>query len=467
MSHCALNPYLPLDEYIPDGEPRVFGDRLYVFGSHDRSHGKRFCMNDYVCWSAPVDDLANWRCEGVIFRKLDSPNNPERAPMFAPDVVQGPDGRYYLFFGLGSALPPEEWIINVAVCDTPAGRYRYHGTIDLRPWSHDFFPFDPGVLVDDDGRVWLYYGFGSGDWRQGNRSLGGAVVELAQDMVTVLSGPKPTLPNKYTNQDAALQGHAFFEASSIRKIDDKYCFIYSSEVMHELCYAVSDRPDGGFVYQGVLISNADHGLNGSSAYHTWWGNNHGSLAKINGQWYIFYHRHTQQSTFSRQACAEKIVRLPDGRFLQAECTSCGLNPGPLPGEGWYSAAIAAQLHNGPDTGESGQCRSRGGAYIDEESHGGVKSHMIKRFSSTACAVYKFFAFRGKTRIRLRVRGRAQGALTIRAGQGSIDVPVALHSSSWQDIEGHFDFTGTAPLTLTYTGSGHLQLLGFELVPLKN
>ena len=27
------NPYLPAWEYIPDGEPRVFGDRIYVYGS--------------------------------------------------------------------------------------------------------------------------------------------------------------------------------------------------------------------------------------------------------------------------------------------------------------------------------------------------------------------------------------------------------------------------------------------------
>jgi hypothetical protein len=32
----AMNPYLPLWEYVPDGEPRVFGDRLYVYGSHER-----------------------------------------------------------------------------------------------------------------------------------------------------------------------------------------------------------------------------------------------------------------------------------------------------------------------------------------------------------------------------------------------------------------------------------------------
>ena len=102
MKKQAVNPYLPLDEYVPDGEPRVFDNRLYIFGSHDRSHGNRFCMNDYVGWSAPCDNLADWRYEGVIYRKTDDPNNPEKDAMYAPDVVKGPDGRYYMFYGHGS-----------------------------------------------------------------------------------------------------------------------------------------------------------------------------------------------------------------------------------------------------------------------------------------------------------------------------------------------------------------------------
>lgn len=66
MSGQAMNPYLPSYEYIPDGEPYVFGDRLYVFGSHDRFNGKLFCMNDYVCWSAPIDDLSDWSWRDII-----------------------------------------------------------------------------------------------------------------------------------------------------------------------------------------------------------------------------------------------------------------------------------------------------------------------------------------------------------------------------------------------------------------
>ncbi len=73
MKKQAFNPYMPSWEYVPDGEPHVFGDRVYVYGSHDRFNGMAFCMNDYVCWSAPVTDLSEWKYEGVIWRKKNDP----------------------------------------------------------------------------------------------------------------------------------------------------------------------------------------------------------------------------------------------------------------------------------------------------------------------------------------------------------------------------------------------------------
>ena len=70
MEKQVFNPYLPNDEYVPDGEPHVFGSRVYVYGSHDRFNGKAFCVRNYVCWSAPVDDLTDWRFEGEIYRSV-------------------------------------------------------------------------------------------------------------------------------------------------------------------------------------------------------------------------------------------------------------------------------------------------------------------------------------------------------------------------------------------------------------
>ena len=114
----VFNPYLPAGEYIPDGEPHVFGNRVYVYGSHDRFNAAIFCVNDYVCYSAPVDDLSAWRYEGVIYKKKQDPLNKLGIRLlFAPDVVQGVDGRYYLYYAydfLGR--------MGVAVSDKPQGR---------------------------------------------------------------------------------------------------------------------------------------------------------------------------------------------------------------------------------------------------------------------------------------------------------------------------------------------------------
>ena len=175
MKPQVFNPYLPSYEYVPDGEPHVFGNRIYLFGSHDRFDGAVFCLNDYVCWSAPVDDLTSWSYEGVIYRKDQDPSNqnnsnslPETSfwieprredslnpsgihAQWAPDVVQGSDGRYYLYYCCD--ILPE---VAVAVCDHPAGKYEFLGFVHhkdgqlLGDADSDLTQFDPGVFKDDD-----------------------------------------------------------------------------------------------------------------------------------------------------------------------------------------------------------------------------------------------------------------------------------------------------------------------------
>ena len=133
MKKQAFNPYLPSWEYIPDGEPYVFDGRVYVYGSHDFWNGYVFCMGDYVCWSAPVDDLGNWRYEGVIYPRNADPLNKEgKMCLYAPDVTVGPDGRYYLYYVLDKV-----GVISVAVCDTPAGKYEFYGYVVVSPTFPD------------------------------------------------------------------------------------------------------------------------------------------------------------------------------------------------------------------------------------------------------------------------------------------------------------------------------------------
>ena len=74
LSTSAQNPYLPLWEFIPDGEHYVFEDpdcpgklRVYIYGSHDNLITE-YCGRDQVVWSAPVEDLLHWRYDGIIFK---------------------------------------------------------------------------------------------------------------------------------------------------------------------------------------------------------------------------------------------------------------------------------------------------------------------------------------------------------------------------------------------------------------
>ena len=93
----SYNPYLPLWEYIPDGEPHVFGDRVYLYGSHDGFGGNKYCMNDYVCWSANVHDLKEWRYEGIIYRSSQDPRMPDgNRQIWAPDVARMEDTIYII-----------------------------------------------------------------------------------------------------------------------------------------------------------------------------------------------------------------------------------------------------------------------------------------------------------------------------------------------------------------------------------
>lgn len=370
------NPFLPLYEYIPDGEPHVFGDRVYHYGWHDKEGGDTFCMLDYVCYSAPVNDLTDWRYEGVIYQAKQDPRYPAPQYMYAPDVVQGNDGRFYLYYCMGGDYGQGGYQgpVSVAVCDTPAGQYEYLGVVKNPDGSPmlKYICFDPAVL-NDDGTIRLYYGT-QYDYEERNDFLtndfylqdeiemfgrsreeifsypdsimGPVMAVLSNDMLTVKEEAKHIIP--YRVKGTSFEAHPFFEGSSMRKVGKKYYFIYSSWQNHELCYATSDQPDRDFVFGGTIVSNGDIGYRGRDAQHklNMTGTTHGSIIEINGQWYVFYHRLTHKSDYSRQACAEKIRILEDGSIPQAEMTSCGLNDGPLSAEGTYPAVIACNLTNG-------------------------------------------------------------------------------------------------------------------------
>jgi len=470
MKKQAFNPYLPSWEYIPDGEPYVFGDRVYVYGSHDRFNGHAFCLNDYVCWSAPVDDLGNWRYEGVIYRKTDDPLNPDGSMcLYAPDVTRGPDGRYYLFYVLDKVS-----VVSVAVCDTPAGKFEFYGYVRypdgtrLGEREGDQHQFDPGVLTEGD-RTYLYTGF----CPRGDKSRRGCMATvLGPDMLTIVEEPVFVLPSEPYSAGTGFEGHEYFEAPSIRKRGDTYYLIYSSIVMHELCYATSQHPTKGFTYGGVIVSNADLHIDSYKPAEKpmyYGGNNHGSIVEIGDQWYIFYHRQTNGHHYSRQGCAEPITFREDGGIAQAEMTSCGLNGGPLVGRGEYPAYIACNLFCKDEELYIGTY----GAWMDgrfpkitqDGKDGDEEPGYIANMRDTATAGFKYFDCRGVKRVKIKVRGYAKGAFEVKTawdGPALGSIPVNF-TNVWKEYAADIAIPdGVHALYFTYRGEGNAQLASFTL-----
>lgn len=360
----AFNPYLPLWEHIPDGEPYVFDDpdnpgrqRVYIYGSHDALR-TMYCGRDLVVWSASVDSLNDWRYDGVIF-----------------EVTRDRDGKLLHKDGGGDVL----YAPDVAVRTLPDGSKEYYlypnnqaggrngmvaratrpdGPFEVINWSPDSptetvgdLRFDPAVLVDDDGRVYGYWGFGESN---------AAELDPAT-MATVKSGTEVVHNLVSALEDNKNIGH-FFEASSIRKIGDKYVFIYSRRAPegqwglpqsnYTLAYAYSDFPLGPYTYGGTIIDARGRDTDAEGKViptATPNGNTHGSIAEINGQWYVFYHRQTGTDEYARQAMVSPIeVSVepgPGGKvsISEAELTSEGFETDGLDPLRRYPAAIASHF----------------------------------------------------------------------------------------------------------------------------
>lgn len=407
--HGAGNPYLPLWEHLPDGEPRVFEDpdrpghyRIYIIGSHDLRYDS-YCGPDIRMWSAPVDDLSSWRDEGPIFTYA---VDGEWDVMYAPDLVEirRKDGRkeYYLYphsRGAGREAM-------IARGDRPDGPFT---PVNLTPDGKRTLPgsilgFDPSIYVeyvtdpsDPDYeigfRAYGYWGFQRSMAAQLDQSTMYSVrpgTEVIPYFMPAglrygeLRQPDVPYPCIWPGED--LGAFNFFEASSIRRIGNKYVTIYSGysgpdygvgSSNSALRYAYSDSPLGPWKSGGVLVDSRAPELNsdGTRIVTTNAGHNtHGSMEQINGQWYVFYHRPPRGFGFARQAMVApvKVVSderpvseggkvvitgydpfAPEGRrtvadsqgheYRGAEVTSEGFHIYGLPPYAYYSAGIACYL----------------------------------------------------------------------------------------------------------------------------
>ena len=323
----AQNPYLPLWEHVPDGEPRVFEDpdnpgklRAYIIGSHDVNYSA-YCGPDIRMWSAPVEDLSDWRDEGPIFSWF---VDGQWDTMYAPDLVEVKDkatGKktYYLY------PHSRGWRRTPMVCkgDRPNGPFT---PINLTEDGRQCLPgslidFDPSVFIENitdkkdkdyniGYRAYVFYGFQHStavELDQKTMYSQRPGTEIIDPFIPACSADGRLLDKAGSEYKALYKGQNpldfnFFEASSIRQVGNKYVMVFSGYSGKEyglgntnsaLRYAFGDSPLGPWRSGGVLVDSRGVVLNedGSKLITTNFGHNtHGSLQEINGQWYVFYHR---------------------------------------------------------------------------------------------------------------------------------------------------------------------------------
>ena len=283
--------------FTADPTARVFEDRVFLYASHDRDYATSYDMNDYHVFSS--DDLVNWQDHGVV---LDA-NDFWATQLYAPDCVyDSVNMRYALFFPNGGSN------IGVALSDKPYGPFT--DALD-RPLITPTYPgasvswcFDPGVLIDDDGQAYLYFGGGMPD--TGNNAR---VIRLNSDLISLKDESATTIivPD-------------YFEAPFTVKRNDKYYFTYSTnwENGHgiRIDYMMSDNPMTGWVYKGVVIENPPEN-NGD--------NNHHSLVEYKGQWYVFYHSRNLsnllgKTNHQRSVNIDRISFTENGEIIPATFT---------------------------------------------------------------------------------------------------------------------------------------------------
>ncbi|MBQ6965301.1 MAG: hypothetical protein IJP82_06385 [Bacteroidaceae bacterium] len=416
LTASAQNPYLPLWEHLPDGEPRVFEDpdspgkyRAYIIGSHDVTY-TAYCGNDIRMWSAPVEDLSQWRDEGPIFSyyvdgKWDT--------MYAPDLVEVKDkvtGKktYWLY------PHSRGWRRVAMVCkgDRPDGPFT---PVNLTPDGRacvdgSLIDFDPSVFIEnitdkkdpdfDKGyRAYVFYGFQHStacELDQNTMFSKRPGTELIDPFIPASSRDGKLLDKEGSEYKALYKGQNpldfnFFEASSIRQVGNKYVMVFSGYSGQEygvgatnsaLRYAFGDSPLGPWRSGGVLVDSRGVVLNedGSKLITTNAGHNtHGSLQEINGQWYVFYHRPPRGFGNARQAMVAPVkiewdkkpvaqggvvkitgydpyvkgnewtAKATNGdSYTGAEVTSEGFQIFGLPPYAYYSAGIACFMY-GPNS----------------------------------------------------------------------------------------------------------------------
>ncbi len=294
----AQNPFIT-SQFTADPSARVFGDRVYVYPSHDIPCGPGrgrigwFCMEDYHVFSSA--NLTDWTDHGVIVTQNKVPwVKPNSYSMWAPDCIAR-NGKYYFYFPSTprDTATGKGFTIGVAVADAPTGPF-----VPQPAAIKGVHGIDPNVFIDRDGQAYLY-------WSQSNiyaAKLKANMLELASEPVTL--GTLPTQGLK--------EGPYLFERNGIYYLT----YPHVANKTERLEYATSTSPLGPFQVKGVLMDESPTGC---------WTNHH-SIITFKNQWYLFYHHNDLSPAFdkNRSVRVDSLFFNPDGTIRKVTPTLRGV-----------------------------------------------------------------------------------------------------------------------------------------------
>jgi arabinoxylan arabinofuranohydrolase len=284
------NPLITQD-FGADPYAIVYKDRVYVYMTHDilmHNQDGEIIDNTYQDINKlkviSSSDLVNWTDHGDIHvGGLGGASKWARcswAPAVAWCEIDGEDKFVIYLSNSGSG-------IGVLTGDSPIGPFRDElgkPLIDRNtPNVKDVvWIFDPAVLVDDDGKAYLYFGGGlpegKNEWPNTAR-----VIELGPDMMSTVG------------EAVVIEAPYMFESSGINKIADSYYYSYCSNftsraeatgdhvpLAGEIITMKSSSPFGPWSYMGSILKNPEH-------FFGTGGNNHHCMIEFGGRYFMFYH----------------------------------------------------------------------------------------------------------------------------------------------------------------------------------
>ncbi len=311
----AGNPVIP--GYFADPTIRKFGDTYYLYATTD---GTGNGYGPAQVWVSK--DFCNWK--NLVM------NWPTTEVVWAPDVVQQPDGTFRYYYC-------EPCNINVGESSSPIGPWhnilgKEDAVLVPDRYVHNVITLDPQLFRDDDGQEYLYFttwgiydGFGCGVAKlSGKKPAAGDARYWREDAPHTIAADeffseKRLIPNTELKD--------IFEAPFVFKRGGIYYFTYSSGSCHDHTYRVQYAtskvgPMGPFEYKGcILETNADGTVHGPG---------HHSVMEENGRYYIVYHRHNNPHSvhgFNRQVCIDQLLFDGDGNILPVVPTHDARNVG--------------------------------------------------------------------------------------------------------------------------------------------